>query len=169
MNANNSNVMEVWKKSINENYSVSNLGNVRNDQTNRILKPFYNNCGYAIVELSCKPYLVSRLVGMAFIPNPNGKPYINHIDENPKNNTVFNLEWVTPKENINWGTCIERRAAKRKKPVEAIDAQGNVTVFESIKDAHTSTGIAPYLIMKSRKGEDLIAKGHKFNFREIVK
>ena len=61
-----------------------------------------------------KSYLVHRLVAMAFIEKEEGKIWVNHIDENKKNNKVWNLEWVTPKENVNHGTAIQRRVITMK-------------------------------------------------------
>ena len=76
------------------------------------LKPGKNNCGYYYVNLYKNGKLYSktvhRLVAQAFIPNPENKTEINHIDENKSNNCVSNLEWMTHKENINHGTRNER-------------------------------------------------------------
>ena len=88
-----------------ENYEVSNLGNVRNKKTGRILKS-YNKGGYAVISLSKtvgKMFQVHRLVCQAFIPNPENKPQVNHIDKNGLNNNVINLEWNSHQEN-----CIHR-------------------------------------------------------------
>lgn len=98
--------MENWKKIfIDEketNYSVSNLGNVRNDNTKKLLSQRTQQ-GYKHVTLSIdkkqKSCRVHRLVAYAFIDNPDNKPYVNHIDCNRSNNNVNNLEWVTPSEN----------------------------------------------------------------------
>ena len=78
----------------------------------RELKPRKNNSGYYYVDLSKNGKLhsktVHRLVAQAFIPNPENKTEINHIDENKSNNCVSNLEWMTHKENLNHGTRNER-------------------------------------------------------------
>lgn len=84
-------------------YSVDILGNVRRIDTNNILSPYKTEQGYMVVGLSldgdCKLYKVHRLVAQAFIPNPQNKKCINHIDGNKENNCVWNLEWCTHKEN----------------------------------------------------------------------
>jgi hypothetical protein len=94
---------EIWKQIEDyENYEVSNLGNVRNNKTNRVLKA-YNRGGYYCVGLSkkskLKTYNVHRLVAQTFIQNIDNNPQVNHKDKNSLNNNVNNLEWVTNKEN----------------------------------------------------------------------
>ena len=94
-----------WEKIVDfDNYSVSNYGDVRNDKTNQILKPYITDRKYVYVYIkdnSGKYYnlQVHRLVAQAFIPNPLNKPNINHKDFNPSNNCIENLEWVTQSEN----------------------------------------------------------------------
>ena len=72
-----------------------------------------------------KKYFVHRLVAKAFIPNPDGKPIVNHIDCNIKNNSVENLEWCTQSENIQYSYNLGRQAnniakynAKRREVVK---------------------------------------------------
>lgn len=61
-----------------------------------------------------KHYKVHRLVAMAFIPNPNNLPIINHKDENPSNNNVNNLEWCTVAYNNAYGTARKRASKKMR-------------------------------------------------------
>lgn len=93
-------------------YQVSNTGRVRSLNYNRtgkikILKQRKDKLGYRSVFLckdgKLKKYSVHRLVALAFIPNPNNYPIINHKDENKINNTVWNLEWCTQEYNNNYG------------------------------------------------------------------
>lgn len=84
-------------------YDVSNFGNVRSlsggKRRGKQLK-LSNRFGYRAVSIGGKTQSVHRLVAKAFIPNPEGKPQVNHIDGVKDNNHVENLEWATAQENI---------------------------------------------------------------------
>jgi len=94
--------MEQWKViKTHPNYSISNLGRVRNVKENRFKAINLNKDGYMQVTLypGSKVFFIHRLVAMNFIVNVNNKPVINHMDSCRTNNFVDNLEWVTQKEN----------------------------------------------------------------------
>lgn len=103
-------MQEIWKDIPNYEgyYQVSNLGRVRSNHNTRYHKPkILKNIprsGYVSVILcknkSQKNVFVHRLVAECFIPNPENKPCVNHIDGNKANPCVTNLEWCTQKENI---------------------------------------------------------------------
>ncbi len=87
-----------------ENYSVSNLGNVKNNTTNKILKHGVMKNGYHNVSLTINPFdkkslYVHRLVGLAFLENNENKSDIDHIDQNRGNNNLLNLRWATRSQN----------------------------------------------------------------------
>ena len=87
-------------------YEVSSLGRVRNIKTKRVLKPFYCWNGYQMVDLQkdSKRHhkLIHRLVGQAFIPNPENLPCIDHIDGCRDHNCIDNLRWCSRKQNSNY-------------------------------------------------------------------
>lgn len=93
---------ERWKdiEGLEGLYAVSTKGRVKNLKTNKIFTGGYSSAGYKQVSLNSKTYTVHRLVALAFIPNPQKLPYINHIDEDKTNNNVENLAWCTPSENV---------------------------------------------------------------------
>lgn len=110
--------MEEWKDipGFEGRYQVSNLGQVKsvprdvNNHTSiihlkgKILNQRYNHKGYKVVDLldstqKHKYCLVHRLLALAFIPNPENKPQVNHIDGVKDHNILENLEWVTNAEN----------------------------------------------------------------------
>lgn len=97
-------------------YSVSNKGDVFSHRVNRILAPKRTNVGYLRVTLckgikNHKTFGIHRLVAMAFIPNPDNKPTVNHINEIKDDNRVENLEWATTAEQNTHGTRIARAMA----------------------------------------------------------
>ena len=150
-----------------EKYEVSNLGRVRNIKSGRILKPFPNRGGYLRHKLygygKKKNLPLHRIIATAFIDNPDGKPCVNHIDENKLNNDLSNLEWCTVKENNIHGTRTKRAAEKCFKKVIQLDLNDNVlNEFESMRQAERETGVSVGNISSCCNGKTKSAGGYKW-------
>lgn len=166
--------MEYWKdiRGFEGLYQVSNKGRVRNKRTSRILKIKYNK-GYARVGLSKegKMYFksVHRLVAEAFIPNPQNKPQVDHINTIRDDNRVENLEWVTAKENNqnpitkskHDGRMINR--ADQSKKVGQYKDGILIAEYDSISEA-SRNGFCLSCVARCCKGERGLHQGFGWGF-----
>lgn len=126
-------MVEEWKdiKGFEGFYQVSNTGKIKalerlvvnngglQHKHERILKHNISKSNSHCLVVLCKegktyPRLVHRLVAESFIPNPENKPNVDHIDTNPENNNVDNLRWVTQKENCNNPLTLKHSSEARK-------------------------------------------------------
>lgn len=184
-------VKEEWRKvAVNDIYSVSNLGRVRNDKTGRILKQKTEKDGYFEVTLhrkaKQKTYRVHRLVALAFIPQlDKNRNEVDHIDYNKKNNRVDNLRWLTTQENLEHSRDRMLEGIKNsknnppkpvkvpkvvKKPIQQIDINTGEIVAEypSLTDAVKATGFNGGCISLATNGKYLgkldTYKGFKWQY-----
>ena len=182
---------EIWKdiKGFEGLYQVSNLGRVKSLKRFRkgkngslvpvkekILKPRMLNSGYYIVHL-CKNsiqkwYQVHRIVYEAFNGSISEGLQVNHINEVKTDNRLSNLNLMTCKENINYGTGIERRAkkqikGKKSKPVLQFDLNDNfIKEYPSTHQAERETGFSQGNIVNCCKGRCKTAYNYIWKYKE---
>lgn len=181
---------EIWKdiEGYEGLYQVSNYGNIKSlsrvvknaygihRTEEKILKPQMKKKGYFQIQLSKdgkqKHYQVHRLVALAFVPNINNYPCINHKDENKSNNHVNNLEWCTHEYNTNYGTRNKRASEKLKENMKyrkltkqqlenlskgrksrKVKCITTGKIFNSIKEAANITGANASNITQCCKGK----------------
>lgn len=152
------------------NYTISDKGEIVNTNTNKELKPYIRKDGYVVATLSkggkkYKCYL-HRLVAETFIPNPDNLPQVNHKDEDKTNNCVSNLEWITSKDNCNYGTRNERQGLGHSKPIEQYDLEGNfIKEWDSAAQVERDLGFNHSNISKCCLGRYNIAYNYKWKFK----
>lgn len=175
-------------------YLISNYGDVFSIRSNRILKPKVQPSGYLRVSPSIDGVrtdcAVHRMVALAFIPNPNNKPTVNHINENKRDNYIGNLEWATMKEQNNHGTRTVRARQninylarnidytvvsqkhdyhkiniKQMKPVLQFDKHGNfIARHGGINEAATKLGISAGHLCSCLKGRRHTCGGFQWKY-----
>ena len=145
---------ESWKNvpGLEKEYSISSYGRIKSIKRNKIKHQHLNADGYLIVTL-CRngKYIYKathRIVAEAFIPHTDKQTEVDHIDGDRTNNIVSNLRWVTHKQNMNNPrTTINLKNRKgpmkgrfgklhpKSKQIYSLDEYGNITIFESLRDA----------------------------------
>lgn len=167
----------IWKtiEGTDGEYQVSDTGLVKTTKTGRVLRPAVSRHGYERVCLFKmdreRRYRVHRLVAMAFIPNPDNLPQVNHKDGNKRNNHVSNLEWITNEDNMHHAKEHGLRAgherfceSKKKRVIATNVASGEQIVFDSILAARKTIGTCH--VQEVLKGIRQQAKGYTFAFEE---
>ena len=165
-------IMEIWKDvpGYIGLYKVSNHGRVKSVKKQLVLKICGSGNRYKTVALCNgmrKTFRLHRLVAAVFIPNPDNKPCVDHIDGDRANNHADNLRWVTAKENCNNPITKSRLHKKigvymtgrlgglhqRAKEIAMYSACGDlIKTFLSVKDAQRETGLNDSNIIKCCKG-----------------
>lgn len=144
-------------------YEVSNYGRVRNANTGRFIKQRPNGNGYyeAQFTINRKNHhtMVHRLVAYTFMKNPDPEhmDIVNHMDENPSNNRLDNLEFCDREWNATWGTALDRARNTKLKHEQYVSVYAinkktlNPFKFNTIRDASDFTGVFPATIRKALK------------------
>lgn len=175
-------MIEIWRDidGYEGLYQVSNTGKVRSLNYKRtghykILKTTKNHKGYLSVGLyrnnKKESVLVHRLVCKTFIPNPENKPHIDHINTIRDDNRIENLRWVTPKENSS-NPITKKRINKRfgsnnpaAKAVVQLDLNDRVIYYwDTAKNANLKTKIHRGHISSCCKGLLKTSGGYKWKY-----
>lgn len=171
-------MIEVWKDipSYEGLYQASNLGRIksfaRNSTRGGVLKQVDRGVGYYKVTLckggKTKQFNVHSIIAAVFLPNPNNYKYVDHIDENRKNNRIDNLQWCTAKQNLYFRDGVYRRAITRRGKDKRVISQYSlagkkIKEFKTLHEAAKAVNGQAQNIWKVVKGKRLNAYG--FNWR----
>lgn len=162
-------------------YTITNTGKLFSHRTNKWLIPATDKYGYLYYVVSIKGDRFTikphRAVAQCFIPNPEEKPTVDHINGDRKDNRVENLRWATWKEQQENETTMKRATMAREKtdysamgarrnygrvPVKAISTEGKETIFPTIKMASETLGLQMSKISLCINGKRKTTGGYKF-------
>ena len=167
----NKNIGEEWKDIPSDivkgtkGYKISNLGRVKNHKGRITEGSPHPDSGYPWVSVYPHQYLLHRLVAKVFIPNPENKEQVNHIDGNKQNANVSNLEWNTNQENCIH--AIETGLQSNCKRVIQYNLEINkINEFKSMKKASEELEICVTSISKCCLNKQKTAGGFIFKFAE---
>lgn len=168
-------------------YQVSNMGRVRSLDRyvphktfgtkfcrGHIMATHKTSSGYLAVNLckgnKYKTFDIHRLVAIAYIPNTDGLPEVNHKDENKLNSNADNLEWCTGSYNNRYGTKIERQKVKYERPVIQFNVNGTfIKEYRSASEAERIiSGKFTGAISHCLKGKTKTAYGYIWKFKEVT-
>lgn len=157
--------IEIWKPiPENTNYECSNFGHFRRINKDkrcdkyRYFKGVISGRGYIQLSIpNLSTQLAHRVIASIFIPNPQNKPQINHIDRNRINNHVSNLEWTTQKENVMHSLSLGSYKGNNGRIVLDIK---DLKFYKSIREASEETGI-PYGTLEFKLRGDNVYKNLK--------
>ena len=149
-------------------YMVTREGRVFSLKTNKEIYQWRDNTGYMQVRLfkdgKKKCFRVHRIVAELFIPNPNNKKMVNHIDGDKTNNTFENLEWVTNKENTQHGYDNNMYKSTYRCEVDVFDKNWNyIKTFPSIRSLSEELGLNRKTVTSILKKEK-ITNNYNYNF-----
>ena len=174
---------EVWKdiKGYEGLYQISNQGRVKSVKKDLVMTPCVRQHGYLGIQLhgrgghptrNMRTFSIHRLVAEAFIPNPENKSEVNHINEDKTDNRVENLEWMTHKENSSHATRGERigranKNGKQSSAVEQLDLNGQfIASYPSIHEAMRQTGTHIGGVWAVCEGKCHTSNGYKWRYQK---